>query len=432
MTDKKHVFFVGLDDFNRQTLESLPQAEECAFHAALTLAEMRDDPNADIHALIDLAAERMAAVPGGPAGVASFFDFPGTIIAAIMAERFGLPGPGIESLIKCEHKYWSRLEQQKVVPDSIPVFRAFDPCEDSWAKLDLIPPFWIKPVKSFRSYLAFLINDERQFNEVIALCREKSAVLYEPFRAVMRAFDMPQELTELRESFIAESPMTGAQCTLEGYAIDGRVVIYGVVDSVREPNSSSFARYEYPTILPLEIQHRMMDVARSVIQQFGYNHGPFNAEFFYDQSSDKVWLLEINPRASQSHAELFYRVNGVSHFSIVVDLALGRKPRPLGRDGDCNVAAHFFVRTHEAGRVARVPSAAALERLARRQPQTRIQIKVEKGTDLASLANQDSYSFELAGIYIGGRDRIDILDKHDQVLTALQFEIEAPQPALGG
>ncbi|NBC31839.1 MAG: ATP-grasp domain-containing protein [Alphaproteobacteria bacterium] len=424
MSGKKPVFFVGLDDFNRRTLESLPQAEECTFEAALTLAEMRDDPDADIPGLIELAARRMAAAPGGPAGVASFFDFPGTIIAAILAERFGLPGPGIESQLKCEHKYWSRLEQQKVVPDAVPLFRAFDPFDDCWQKLDLIAPFWIKPIKSFRSYLAYLINDERHFSAVIEICREKSPAIIEPFRAIMRSCDMPHELTEMRESFIAESPMSGAQCTLEGYAIDGRVVIYGVVDSIRETNSSSFARYEYPSILPLEIQHRMMDVARSVIQQFGYSHGPFNAEFFYDQSNDKVWLLEINPRASQSHADLFYKVNGVSHFSIVVDLALGRKPRPLRRDGPANVAAHFFVRAHEPGRVARVPTKAALERIARRQPQTRIQIMVDKGTDLASMANQDSYSFELAGIYIGGRDRLDILDQYDQVMTALQFDIE--------
>jgi hypothetical protein len=427
MAEKRQVFFVGLDDFNRQTLEALPQAADVEFRPALTLAEMRDDPDVDVTALIELAAERMAGAPGGPAGVASFFDFPGTVIAAALAERFALPGPSLESLFKCEHKYWSRLEQQKVAAENIPAFQPFDPFDDeAWGKLTLLPPFWIKPVKSFRSYLAYAIPDERQFREIMAVCRERGPAITEPFRGIMRAYDMPDEITEMRESFLAESSIGGAQCTLEGYAHGGRVVVYGVVDSVREADSSSFARYEYPSMLPLEIQHRMMDVTRAVIQQIGYEHGPFNAEFFYDQTNDTVWLLEINPRASQSHADLFQKVHGVSHLSVVVDLALGRKPRPLPREGRWNVAAHFFSRAFEPGTVTYVPSAAALERIKARQGDTRIQLMVGKGTDLDELANQDSYSFELAHAYVGGRDRPDLLDRYDQVLTALQFEIEAP------
>jgi hypothetical protein len=386
---------------------------------------MRDDPNVDVDALIDLAAERMAAAPDGPAGIVSFFDFPGTIIAAILAERFGLPGPSLESLLKCEHKYWSRLEQHKVVPDHIPSFTAFDPFdEDAYGKIGLIPPFWIKPIKSFRSYLAYAVNDERQFSEVMSVCREKSPPIIEPFRAVMRRYDMPDELTEMPESFIAESSIGGAQCTLEGYALDGRVTVYGVVDSVREAGSSSFARYEYPTILPLEVQHRMIDVTRAVIKQIGYDHGPFNVEFFYDQTGDQVWLLEINPRSSQSHADLFHKVHGVPHLTIALDLAVGRKPKPLKREGQYNVAAHFFTRAFEPGRVVYAPTPAVIERLRQRQPQTRVQVMVEKGMNLSDMNVQDSYSFELANVYIGGRDRLDLLDKYDEVMTALQFDIE--------
>ena len=422
---KSQIFFVGLDEFNKQTLETLPQAAEYDFRPALTLSEMRDDPDVDVTALIDLAAARMADAPGGPAGVASFFDFPGTIISAALAERFGLPGPGLEALFKCEHKYWSRLEQQKVVPDHIPTFHAFDPADpDAYGKIGLIPQFWVKPVKSFRSYLAFAITDERQFRDIMEICAAKGRAITEPFRHVMRAHDMPDELTEMPENFIAESSIGGAQCTLEGYAYDGKVVVYGVVDSVREADSSSFARYEYPSILPLEVQHRMMDITRLVIQQFGFAHGPFNVEFFYDQTGDNVWLLEINPRASQSHADLFHKVHGVSHLSVVVDLASGRKPRPLGRDGKYNVAAHFFTRAFEPGRVSFVPKRDVLDRISRRQGDTRIQVMVQKGDDLSKLGNQDSYSFELANVYIGGRDRIDLLDKYDQVLDGLQFDIE--------
>ncbi|MFW5682293.1 MAG: ATP-grasp domain-containing protein [Phycisphaeraceae bacterium] len=422
---RKNVFFVGLDDFNRQTLEQLPAAAECDFHAALTLEEMRGERSRPIAELIDVAAERMHNVEGGPHGVTSFFDFPGTILASILAERFGLPGPSLEAVMKCEHKYWSRLEQKKVAPDHVPAFQAFDPyAEDVVKNIRLIPPFWIKPIKSFRSYLAFSIADESQFAKAVEVCRESAGEIMDPFQEILEAFEFPREWREMKETFIAESPLSGAQCTLEAYAFDGRIVCYGVVDSIREASSSSFSRYEYPSRLPLEIQHRMFDVTRAVMQQIGFTHGAFNVEFFYDQNSDNVWLLEINPRPSQSHADLFQKVHGVSHFATLIDLALGRKPMPLPDKGQCNVAAHFFVRAHELGKVVQAPTSDAIARLQRRQPLTRVKLEVQRGDDLADLRNQDSYSYELASLYIGGRDRQDVLDKYDEAMTALQFVIE--------
>jgi len=34
------------------------------------------------------------------------------------------------------------------------------------------------------------------------------------------------------------------------------------------------------------------------------------------------------------------------------------------------------------------------------------------------------YSFELANVFIGGRDRAELLDRYDEALAALQFDIE--------
>jgi len=61
---------------------------------------------------------------------------------------------------------------------------------------------------------------------------------------------------------------------------------------------------------------------------------------------------------------------------------------------------------------------------------TRVDIHVKRGDRLADLPNQDSYSCELAGIYIGGRDRMDLLDKYDEALTALQFERRGDEDTL--
>ena len=428
---KKNVFVVGLDEFNQAKLENWPQANECRFLPALTYDEMRASGPLDIDALIETAARNMADCDSGADAVVSYFDFPGTVLVPILAKRFGLPGPSLEAVLKCENKYWSRLEQRKVVPDHIPQFRAFDPFdEQAFEKLELLPPFWIKPIKSYRSFLAFQINDERQFKEVMPICREKGGLINDPFLHLMDEFDMPAEIANMNETFVAESPIGGWQCTLEGYVHAGRVSIYGVVDSVREQDSSSFARYEYPSSLPLEIQHRMMDVARASIHEIGLDDTPFNAEFFYDQSGDNVWLLEINPRISQSHADIFERVHGFSHHAVMVDIALGRKPKPMEKRGQFNIAGHFMFRTFESGRIVRVPSAGAIAKLGQRQPGTTVRIPVKPGQHLKDLRGQDMYSYEIANVFIGGRDQIDMLDKYDEALAALQFDIEKDEEAV--
>lgn len=421
---KKNVFIIGLDDFNRAKLERLPQASGCRFHAALDIDDIRNVDNYDMPALIEKAKTNIAAVGGKVDAVASYYDFPGTVLVPILAQHFGVPGPALESILKCENKYWSRLEQYKVISDSIPQFRAFDPFDDAYEKLELLPPFWIKPIKSFRSFLAFQINDERQFYEVMPVCREKGGLMSEPFQYLMEAYNMPAEIAQMKESFVAESPIGGWQCTLEGYAHNGSVSVYGVVDSVREQDSSSFSRYEYPSALPLEIQHRMMDVTRTAIQQIGLNNSPFNAEFFYDQTADQVWLLEINPRISQAHTDIFEKVHGISHHSVMLDLALGNKPKPMEKNGQFNIAGHFMFRTFQSGRVVRVPSASAIEKLTKRQSGTYVKIPVKPGQHLNELQGQDMYSYEIANVFIGGRDRADMLDKYDEALAALQFDIE--------
>lgn len=168
----------------------------------------------------------------------------------------------------------------------------------------------------------------------------------------------------------------------------------------------------------------MADISRLAVTRIGLDNTPFNVEFFYDQTSDQIWLLEINPRLSQSHSDIFEMVHGISHLSVMVDLALGRKPKPMERKGRFNLAAHFMLRTFESGRITRVPSEHAINKLKKRQPGTKVEIKVRPGQHLNELSGQDMYSYEIASVYVGGRDQLEILDKYDEALTALQFDIE--------
>lgn len=424
MEEKKHVFVVGLDEFNLQKMERLPEAANIEFHPAVRVSEMRGVENLSIEELLSKAYQRIEQV-GQIDAVVSYYDFPGTVLVPIIAKRYGLPGPTLESVLKCEHKFWSRIEQQKVIPKSLPQFKAFDPFrEDAFESIDFLPPYWIKPIKSYRSFLAYRINSPVQFKEYMQEVRKHVDFIAEPFNYILKNFGIPHEIAEMEEKMIAETTIGGHQCTVEGYALEDEVVVYGIVDSVREEDRSSFSRYEYPSSLPQEIQFRMADIARRAITQIGLVNSPFNIEFFYDATANNIFLLEINPRISQAHTDIFEKVHGISHHHIMLNLALGKRPKALDYNGDFRIAGHFMLRTFENGKIKRAPLEKEIKSLKKKYPDLAIKINVKEGMMLEDMYGQDSYSYELANIFLGGKNQEVMLEKYNDIVAHLTFDIE--------
>ena len=425
MDKKQHLFVIGAEPFNMERLTHLPASRYTEFHSALDLSEIRGIDEFDMAHIIEKTFRNIeeAAVPVD--GVVAYYDFPASTMVPIVAQRFGLRGPTIRSVMKCEHKFWSRIEQRKVAVEQIPQFHAFDPFEENpLNRLHFVYPFWVKPIKSFRSFLAFRINDERDFSYAVEQMREGLERMNRPFQYLMERYRMPELFTGMRESALAESVISGSQCTLEGYVFEGEVIGYGVVDSVREGDRSSFARYEYPSKLPLDVQYRMIEIARRVVSQIDLDDSPFNMEFFYNQTEDHIYLLEINPRISQAHVDMFEKVHGYSHQQVMVDIALGRRPSPMERGGRYQVSANFMLRSFVDGVVTRVPDQAELETVRELYPDTDFKIRVNEGDRLSDLEGQDSYSYELANIFLGADSRLELLERYDRVLEILSFEVD--------
>ncbi len=426
----KNIFIVGYDDFNVQLLKDLPVSASAAYHPALYYEEMQSSHQIAALELLSKAIERIEKADVEPDAVITYWDFPGTVLSAMLNARFGLVGPSPRSVFKCEHKAWSRTEQRKAIPEHIPIAAAFDPHDDgAFHKINLLPPFWIKPVKSFQSWLSFRVNDSVEFDQHRAEMKKHVDGIYQPFIDLMRRCHMPDLITTARESCIAESPLNGHMCTVEGYVHDGDVVIYGVVDSIREKASNSFQRYQYPSMLPMDVQYRMSDLSRRVISEIGLDDSCFNIEFFYNQTYDHIRLLEINPRTSQSHSDLFAKVHGHSQFQLLVQIALGNRPKPMERNGPFRMAAKYMLRVSQPGRVKKVPSTEDIAALTARFPGTKVKLQVSEGDHLADLLFQDAYSYELADIYIGGDDELDIDQKYRQVVEELGIVIEPDRPS---
>ena len=421
----KQVYVLGMNEFNRAKLESLPGAEHYRFHGVLTPEEILYADNFPIESMLSRAEKQLQEADPAPDAIVGYMDFPVSTILPILTGRLGLPGLDLRAMLKCEHKYWSRLEQQVVVPDFIPRFQLVDPFLDSpETQLELEYPFWLKPVKSAGSYLGFRIDDEAAFHRAVAEIREHINRIAEPFDRILEYIELPDNIAAVGGHYcLAEALLTGDMCTLEGYVHQGEVHVHGVVDSVREANSSSFARYQYPSQMPQAVTERMEEVARRTLQRIGFDGSAFNIEFFWDRTTDTVSLLEINTRIAQHHSDLFDKVHGVSNHQVAVELALGHDPRFPAAKGRFKCAAAFWLRRHEDAWVADVPSGQTLAAIAEEYPGTYVELDVHPGMWLSELHDQDSYSYVLALIYVGADNHEQLMANYNAIAERLSFDL---------
>ncbi|TVP92720.1 MAG: ATP-grasp domain-containing protein [Thioalkalivibrio sp.] len=422
----RNIFVVGLDDFHLAQLKELPGASRYAFHPLFTREELKAGDRFPVREVLEDGPRQLGAFPGRVDAVVGYWDFPVSTALPLLRRPLGLPGPSLEAVLRCEHKYWSRVEQARVVPDHLPRFCAVDPfASDPLEGVTLAFPFWLKPVRSVLSYLGFLVTDADSFHAAIAATREGIRRFGDPFNEILAQADLPEEIARVDGNHcIAESLISaGRQCTLEGYAHHGEVRIYGAVDSMREGSTgSSFSSYVYPSTLPAGVQERMGDIAARVIRQVGYDDAPFNVEFYWEEETDRIWLLEINCRISKSHAPLFQMVDGCYHHQVMIDLALGREPAMPHREGRFGCAAKFMLRRHEDARVVRVPTDEEIAAIEADIPGVVIQLEVRPGMRLSELRYQDSYSYEVAVVFVGAADHADLEDKYQQVLARFPLE----------
>ncbi|MFD5074110.1 acetyl-CoA carboxylase biotin carboxylase subunit family protein [Streptomyces sp. NPDC058371] len=426
--NQKNVFVIGLDEANVPTLNAAPGAKVLQFHPLLSIDELQGG-EVSVPDLIDKAQGVLDAFDGSIDAIVGYWDFPVSTLVPILGERYGTRSTSLESVVKCEHKYWSRLEQQKVT-DRHPRFGRVDlEADDPRPPEGVRFPMWIKPALSYSSELAFGVKDMDEFRAAVAQVRKGIARVGRPFEYILDQVDLPPEMDGVgAQVCLAEEAMTGLQVAVEGYVHEGEVTVYGVLDSINYPDTPCFLRHQYPSTLPPPVIRELHDVTERVMRRIGFDSATFSVEYFYDPKTQEIGLLEINPRHSQSHAELFEYVDGVPNHHCMLALALGDDPRMPHREGPYAAAAKWYHRWFTDGVVRDVPSAEDIERIERDIAGVRVDVVPERGQRLSELSQQDSYSYELAHVFTGGSDEKDLREKYDHCVAALGLTFdENPQ-----
>lgn len=376
-------------------------------------------PHLDILALIDATVARYRHA--GLSGVTSGVGYPGMSAASIIAQRLELPGPSPSSVINCEHKYYSRLAQRQFVPDAVPSFQLLD-VESTQAGIEAFPVF-VKPVKSCMSINAHRVDSRDQLRAIVRSAAMPAGFI-KPFDDMMKACT---EYSLHASHLMVEELLEGSQVSLEGYVFGGQVQVMGILDAIMFPGAISFKRFQYPSALSRVVQDRMRDIAQRFFTGIGYDNAPFNLEMFYDARTDRIRIIEANPKIASQFPDLFLKVDGLSSWAAMLQVAMGEQPTLRSGEGNFAIAASCVLRTFADQRVLSVPSNECLLELATEYPDALIEIYATPGLNLSDQM-QDSHSFRYGLVNIGAESERELEAKFERIKRRLPYRF-APTAA---
>ena len=364
---------------------------------------------------LDRFADRQASKGRrrGWQGVVSHNEQFGTLAAALVAERLGLPGASPESVLAAQHKLHARRVLQQVAPEANLAFSELDADYGGPVPDGLVYPQFVKPVKAAFSVLARSVRDRGELHAHTRFGKRELWVirrLVEPFERVARG-RLPQAGSAHRMMLEAPIPHHTAQFNLDGWVFKGRTQSLGVVDAIMYPHTQAFMRWEFPGKLAAAVQQRALDIARRFLEAIDYRHGFFNMEFFHDPATDRLTVIEFNPRLASQFADLYQRVLGVDAYAMSVALALGRDPAEVPRRAPtAGMAASQVYRVFSPTAPAPMPDARQCAHLAAEFPDALLFTYPKSGH---SLARDFKWlgSYRLGIVHLGGRDEHDLRER---------------------
>ncbi len=274
----------------------------------------------------------------GWGGVTSNHEQFGALAAALLAERMGWPGTPVKAILACQHKWYARQVLQQVAPEANLRFELLDAAYGDPAPKGLRYPAFVKPVKAAFSVLAKAVNNREELQAHTRFGAWELWVikrLVEPFErlAQERLERLDGEAVPCAHRMLLEEvvPAETPQYNLDGYVFNGQAHALGVVDAVMYPGTQAFMRWDVPGSASPRLQARALDVAQRFLQAVGFTHGMFNMEFFHDPVTDRLSVIEFNPRLASQFSDLYLRTTGVDLHAVSLALALGMDPATLPR-----------------------------------------------------------------------------------------------------
>ncbi len=242
------------------------------------------------------------------------------IVAAVLCEEFGFPGPSVESVFLCLHKYYGRqYEPQPVRCEPIDLADAQPPVTRY--------PCYLKPPWLNLGILGFKLDSDADLQRALAVVRREYpawSALYLPF--FERYIDGEKFPLASREIMLVEDFVEGPQVTVEGWVANGQAALWAITDTNTYPGTRIIDNFSLPSRQPAHIQALLAQQALEAIGNIGLDNGFFNIEFWCHD--DAVTLTEVNGRAATCFYNLYRRCLGACIYQAGLTLAGGQPSQP--------------------------------------------------------------------------------------------------------
>jgi len=349
-------------------------------------------------------------------GIIGSSDYPACILSSLLTQRYGIPGATIEHIIGIQHKYYSRLDQNKYVPEVTPQFYLWEEKKRNFLENRILFPCFIKPVRASLSINACIIHSFEELQKKIPhLFISEEYLSF--FNDTMK-MHTPFSINAC--SLIIEELLSGLQCTVEGFVQNNTVSFLGITDSIMYPGTNSFQSFIYPSSLSSEVQKRIFYFSKKIISEIGLNNCMFNIEFIYNPDTDRLSIIEINPRIASQFACLYEKVDGTNGYEVALDVACGKQPMFKKGKGSFNIAASYVFRVFENKKVRSLPSKKNREKILALFPDASIELYGQPNKYLAEQP-QDFESYRYAIINLGAQSIQDLNERIKMCKKLLKF-----------
>ncbi|HWY46446.1 MAG TPA: ATP-grasp domain-containing protein [Bryobacteraceae bacterium] len=289
MSDRKKLLLIGATT-GYQTRAFDDAAERLGFELvfATDRCHVLDDPWGD-HAIAlrfedPRAAAEVLAAETGVDGIVAVGDRP-AYLAALAAERMGIPYNSAGSVLACRNKFLAR-ERFRAAGLLVPQFHRVE-LKDGPERASKIAtyPCVVKPLGLSASRGVIRANDPREF---VAAFRRIETLLCDP--DILRLHEEQDRFLQV-ESFIE-----GREFALEGILTDGQLRVLAIFDKPDPLDGPYFEEtiYVTPSREPDDTQRDIVRTTESAIQALGLTQGPVHAEMRVN--SRGVWMLEVAAR----------------------------------------------------------------------------------------------------------------------------------------
>jgi biotin carboxylase len=278
-------------------IDSDPKAEGLAI-AEKAICRKLDDTLA----ILDELEELRTSI----CGVTSFVSDAGMNLAAVIRERFTLPGPSVKTSQMLTNKKLQRQAWRAAKVPS-PEFKAFKTSREAieYSRLQQ-ETFVIKPTDSSGSRGVIITDrNDKQLEEFVraAIGLSKSGEV------------------------IVESYMDGAEFTVESVIANGRHNVLAITKKKKNgPEKCSVSRELATTECSSDIRNRIASAVAQAYDALGYTNGLGHAEVILSENGD-IGLVEVAGRGGGFlvYEKLVPAVSGVDIIDLTIDLAVGKE-----------------------------------------------------------------------------------------------------------